>query len=273
VKGQIRLGDGATIAFECSNIDDRHAPQLPAILFSNSLASDSTIWDAVVAALPGLRLIRYDTRGHGGSTLGERPAGIDTLGTDALAVLDAAGVKRAVVCGLSLGGLTAMWLGVHAPERVAGLVLANTAASYPPAQMWRDRYATALTEGMASIVEPTLQRWFKDAFRTAGHPVVQRIASMIGATDPRGYAECACVLEVADLNASLPQIRCPSLVIVGTHDPSTPPSRGEELVAAIPNASMAALDAAHMSCVEDPAGFASLLRDFSLSLKGDKVKA
>ena len=86
---------------------------------------------------------------------------------------------------------------------------------------------------------------------------------MIEATDPHGYADCAQVLEVADLSSSLPRIACPSLIIVGTHDPSTPPARGEELVSAIPNASMAALAAAHMSCVEDPAGFAALVRDFS----------
>ncbi|RQR24597.1 3-oxoadipate enol-lactonase [Burkholderia sp. Bp9142] len=262
--GHTQTRDGATIAFEY-NISDPGEP-LP-ILFSNSLASDKSIWDEVVAALPELQLIRYDTRGHGQSTLGEHPANIGTLGSDALAVLDALSIDRAIVCGLSLGGLTAMWLGVHAAERVAGLVLANTAASYPPPQMWRDRYVTALAEGMEPLVDATLQRWFTPSFRTDGNPVVEEITRMIAAIDPQGYAECAKVLEVEDLGTSLPQIRCPSLVIVGSHDPSTPPSRGEELVAAIPGASMATLNAAHMSCVEDPAGFAALIRTFSQTCK------
>src|SRR5207248_11795839 len=91
------------------------------VLFSNSLASDRQIWDKVVDALPGVQTIRYDTRGHGLSTRGERPAYLDTLGSDAIAVLDALGVERAIVCGLSLGGLIAMWLGVHAPKRVSAL--------------------------------------------------------------------------------------------------------------------------------------------------------
>jgi 3-oxoadipate enol-lactonase len=260
LKRHTQTRDGATIAFESTISNPRE--QLP-ILFSNSLASDNTIWDAVVAGLPELATIRYDTRGHGLSTLGKGPNDIETLGRDALAVLDAAGVDRVIVCGLSLGGLTAMWLGVHAPERVAGLILANTAASYPPPHMWRERYEVALAQGMKPLVNATLQRWFKPSFCTPGNVVVERIASMISAIDPQGYAACARVLEVTDLNESLPRIRCPSLVIVGTHDPSTPPDRGEELENAIPDASMAALDAAHMSCVEDPVGFASLVRDFS----------
>lgn len=261
MKRQIKTNDGATLAFEWTiGENGRHGTP---ILFSNSLASDRQIWDEVVNALPGLQTIRYDTRGHGLSTRGELPADLETLGSDALAVLDAVGVVRAIVCGLSLGGLTAMWLGAHAANRVSGLVLANTAASYPPAQMWRDRCDTALADGMEPLVEATLQRWFKPSFRTPGNPVVDRIARMIKATDPRGYADCARVLEVADLGSSLPRIACPSLVIVGTHDPSTPPTRGEELVSAIPGASMAALDAAHLSCVEDPVGFAALVRNFS----------
>ena len=261
MKRQTKTSDGATLAFE-STVGDKGRQGTP-ILFSNSLASDRQIWDEVVNALPGVQTIRYDTRGHGLSTRGERPADLDTLGSDALAVLDALGVERATVCGLSLGGLTAMWLAAHAPTRVSALILANTAASYPPAQMWRDRRDTALTDGMEPLVEATLQRWFKPSFRKPGNPVVDRIARMIEATDPHGYADCAHVLEVADLSSSLPRIACPSLIIVGTHDPSTPPARGEELVSAIPGASMAALAAAHMSCVEDPAGFAALVRDFT----------
>ncbi len=261
MKGQVQTEDGASIAFDI-DISTRSGAGIP-ILFSNSLASDSTIWDGVIAALPGVPVIRYDSRGHGQSTLGERSADIGTLGKDALAVLDTAGVERAIVCGLSLGGLTAMWLGVHAAERTSGLVLANTAASYPPPEMWRERYNTALAEGMEPLVDATLQRWFKPAFRSSGNPVVGRIVDMIKATDPRGYAECARILEVTDLNPVLPQISCPSLVIAGAHDPSTPPSRGQELVDSIPGASMASLDAAHMSCVEDPGGFASLVRNFA----------
>lgn len=264
MEGQVRTGDGATLAFEWTA--GSHSPQAMPVLFSNSLASDRQIWDTVVHALPGRPIIRYDTRGHGRSTLGERPADLDTLGTDALAVLDAAQVPRAIVCGLSLGGLTAMWLGVHAPLRVAGLVLANTAAHYPPPQMWRDRQDMALSKGMGPLVEATLQRWFKPSSRTPGNPMVDRVARMIAATDPRGYAACARVLEQADIRASLPLIACPTLVIVGTQDPSTPPARGDELVAAIPGASLAALDAAHLSCVEDAAGFAAMVDAFAQRL-------
>ena len=112
----------------------------PAVLFSNSLGTTHQLWQPQAGALSSLfRIIRYDTRGHGESDAPAGPYTIEMLGLDAIAVLDAAGVERAHICGLSLGGLTAMWLGVNQPERVQSVVLSSTAARIGNAMMWEER--------------------------------------------------------------------------------------------------------------------------------------
>ena len=258
----IEVEPGVRLAVRVSGAADK-----PAIVFSNSLASDSGMWDEVVERLTAdARLIRYDTRGHGQSDAPDQPYSIERLGRDVIAILDALKIERAVVCGVSLGGLTAMWLGLHAAGRVSGLIPANTAANFPPETMWRERAASVRVNGVASLVQGSLERWVTADYR-AKHPArVAELAAMIEGTSPSGYAGCCDVLAETNLLPSLSAIACPVQVIAGRHDPSTPPSRAEEIVAAIPGANLVTLEAAHISTVEAPDAFAASVREFLSSI-------
>jgi 3-oxoadipate enol-lactonase len=256
---QIAVEGGIKLAVSQSGAMDK-----PAIVFSNSLATSFGMWDEVVEALaPHARLVRYDTRGHGQSQAPDSGYTIDTLGNDVIAILDALDIPKAVICGVSLGGLTAMWLGIHAPARVSGLVLANTAASFPPETMWRDRAATARQSGVGAFVAPSLDRWLTAAYREAHQARTAELGAMITGTAPAGYAGCCEVLATTNLLSDLPRISCPVSVIAGQHDASTSPARAEEIAAAIPQADVAVLEAAHISCVEQPAKFTALVRALS----------
>lgn len=229
----------------------------PTVVFSNSLAADMGMWDEVAARLaPHARLVRYDTRGHGRSDAPDGPYSLALLAADLAAVMDALEIHSAVICGLSLGGFTGMRLALDAPERVDGLVLANTAASFPPAAMWHDRARAARADGLAPLVAPTLERWFTPAFRAARPERVAQIGATIGALSGEGYASCCEVLACEDILAELGGIACPTRVIVGLHDPSTPPARGEEIAAAIAGADVCAVEGAHLSAVEAGDAFA-----------------
>ncbi len=235
----------------------------PVIVLSSSIGASMGMWDEIYDRLSDqMSLVRYDTRGHGVSDAPTGPYSIERLGLDVIAILDALKIPRAVFCGLSLGGLTGMWIGANRGERLGGLVLANTAANFPPASMWRERAAAVRTSGMSSLVPATLERWFTKAFRDRAPARIEQFAEMIGATPSEGYAGCCDVLAVADLRPRLSDISCPVQVICGGHDPSTPPARGEEIVAAIKGAQMVSLDAAHISAAEAPDAFASELSKF-----------
>lgn len=235
----------------------------PVIVLSSSIGASMGMWDEISDRLSDqTSIVRYDTRGHGQSDVPTGPYSIERLGLDVLAILDALKIQQAVFCGLSLGGLTGIWLGANRGERLTGLVLANTAANFPPASMWRDRAAAVRTSGMSSLVPATLERWFTTAFRERSPARIAQMAEMIGATPSEGYAGCCDVLAVADLRPRLSDISCPVQVICGAHDPSTPPARGEEIVAGINGAQMVTVDAAHISAVEAPDAFAHELVKF-----------
>jgi 3-oxoadipate enol-lactonase len=226
----------------------------PALLFSNSLGSDLDLWQPQLDAVGNHRVIRYDTRGHGRST-GTSSWTIDLLGQDAVAVLDAAGVERADFVGISLGGLTGMWLGIHAPARVGKLVLANTGAKIGTPETWNQRISAVQTEGLRAIADSVLARWFTPGF-TASHPdVVARIRHTLVHTPPHGYIACCEAIREADLRNQIAAIASPVLVVTGRHDLSTPPALGEFIRTRIEGASLVELDSAHISNVEQAEAF------------------
>jgi len=235
----------------------------PVLMLSNSLGTSMNLWAPQIATLSRhFRIVRYDTRGHGRSTAPARDYSIDELGRDAIAVLDAAGVDRAHVCGISLGGLTAMWLGIHAADRVGSFVLANTSSRVGTKDMWEQRIQQVRTVGMVSIADLLMPRWFSDAFRASSLQIVADFRSMVASCDPNGYAGCCAALRDADLRPLLARITALSLVIVGRHDPSTPPADGEAIRNAIPGARLVALDSAHLSNVECAAAFSNYVLSF-----------
>jgi 3-oxoadipate enol-lactonase len=221
------------------------------MVLSNSLGTDHSLWDFQVPAFSGERAVwRYDTRGHGDS---DKPAGdysIDRLGKDLVAIIDATGAGRVDLCGVSIGGMTALWVALHAPDRVRRLVLANTAARIGDVDMWSARINTVRSEGPGALADATMARWFTPEFRAARPEVVARFHSTIAQSDAAGYVGCCAALRDADLRALTPQVACPTLVVTGRHDPATPPAQGQWLAEQIRGAKVVELDAAHLSNVE-----------------------
>lgn len=228
----------------------------PVLLLSNSLGTDLSMWDGQVASFSRyFRLLRYDSRGHGRSAAPEGPYSIDTLGQDALGLLDAVGVSRAHFCGLSKGGMVGQWLAVNAPARIDRLVLCNTSAHLPPRSLWDERIAAVTEGGIEAVADGVIERWFTAGFRNAHDEDVARVRAMLLATNPAGYAACCAAIRDMDQRDSAPAITALTMIVVGAHDPATPPAHGRFLQHAIHGSRLATLDAAHLSNIEAAAAF------------------
>jgi 3-oxoadipate enol-lactonase len=236
---------------------------LPIVVFSNSLGSNLAMWDGQVEAVAGrFRVLRYDTRGHGGSSVPEGPYCVEQLAGDLLELVDSLGIDEFHLCGLSLGGATGQWIGLHAPERLKKLVLANTSAKFGTLEMWNTRIESVGRDGIESVIPGTVERWFTAGFRAAQPEVVERTTAMLRKNDLQGYlAGCAAVRDV-DFRESVGQITTPTLVITGTYDPVTPPADARFLAEKIAGARYLELDAAHLSNVERVGEFNEALSGF-----------
>lgn len=225
----------------------------PVVVLSNSLGASMEMWASQVPALSvGFRVLRYDQRGHGASSVPPGPYDIADLGHDVLHLLDLNGIERAHFCGVSLGGATGMWLAANAPERLDRLVLICTSPRFGDPSMWIERAASVRELGTAGLADATMERWFTDQFRETQPNVTARFKAMMESQPDEGYAELCGVLERLDLRADLPHIAAPTLVISGAQDPSTPPDEHGRLIAdGIPGARFEVLDpAAHLANVE-----------------------
>ena len=224
-------------------------PGAPVVVLGSSLGTDMGMWEPQVAALAErFRVVRYDTRGHGGSPVPAGPLTIADLGADLLGLLDHLGAERARLAGVSLGGMVAMWAAAEAPERVERLVLCCTSARLGPPEMWDDRIRTVRAEGTAALAGATMERWFSPA---ADPDVVARFAAMLRAVPAAGYAACCAAIRDMDQRDRLGRIAAPTLVIAGGDDPATPPEHAELLAAGIPGARLAVIDGArHLANVE-----------------------
>ena len=249
---------GAQLSVRIDGAADR-----PALLLSNSLAADLSMWDDQIDLLTRThRVIRYDTRGHGHSDAPAGPYGFPMLVGDMRAVLDAAGAQRADVIGLSLGGMTALGLGLAHPDRVGRMLVCDARADAPPpfVQGWDDRIAIVRDKGTAGLVEGTLARWFT---ATAPQAPRDRAAAMIRATSAAGYVGCAEALKTLDYLRHLPDIRVPVLYLVGAEDMAAPPAAMEAMAAATPGGRLVTLPGlAHVPNMEDPAAFNAAIADW-----------
>ncbi len=237
----------------------------PALMLSNSLGTDLTMWDDQVAPFAEhFRLIRYDRRGHGQSGAPQGPYSFDRFGRDILAILDALGVKKTHWCGLSMGGMDGQWLGANAADRVEKLVLANTNFYYADKAPWADRLRFLEQHPLSEMVGPNMERWFTKGFRERAPQTIERMTKAFVATDRAGYRACVAAVRDIDFRASNPRIGAPTLVIVGSEDAATPPPCGEEIARQIKGAKVVALEAAHISNVEQPQAFTRAVLDFLL---------
>ncbi len=250
--------DGCRLVFEVAG-----PPAAPACLMLHSLGTTSALWDPQWEPVGRrFRVIRYDVRGHGRSQPPAGPFTLDRLGRDALAVLDAAGVRQAHVCGVSLGGLTALWLGVQARSRVRGIVAANTAARLGSRAGWAGRIEAVRGGSMEAVADGVVARWFSDRYRERAPDTVARFRSMLLACPVEGYAGGCAVLRDADLRANIDRIVAPTLVVTGLHDDATPPPLGALICERVAGARLLELDAAHLSNVEQAEAFTGGVLDF-----------
>jgi 3-oxoadipate enol-lactonase len=240
----------------------------PWLLLSHSLATDLTLWDDQMAALtPHFRVLRLDTRGHGGSSASDMPYDFATLTADVLGLMDALDVERAHFCGISMGGMIAQHVALAVPTRIDKLALVSTTSGYPPAARaaWDERIAAVRANGIEPLVAPTLERWFTAPYRAAHPDTMARIGNLIRATPPAGYIGSGQAIATLDVTEKLPALRCPTLVIAGADDAGTPPAMGQRIADNIPGACFELIESAsHLCNIEQAADFNRFLLDFLL---------
>lgn len=238
----------------------------PVVALSHSLGCNLSMWDDQVRALSGrYRVLRFDTRGHGGSDAPPGPYTLEQMAEDLYGLLTGLGIGETHFVGLSMGGMIGQVFALAHPKMVRSLVLCDTTSSYPADAwpIWEERIHTVEEKGMEPMVEPTLQRWFTAPFRERRPDVMNRLRAMLRATPPRGYVGCCYAIPRIDLTDRLGAIRCPALVIVGEEDSGTPVEVAREIHAALPSAEMAILrSASHLSNIEQPEEFNRVLIGF-----------
>lgn len=238
----------------------------PVLILSHSISTDHAMWEQQVAdLLPHFQILRYDTRGHGGSDATPGEYSIEMLSQDILALADALEISQFAFCGLSLGGAIGQWVAAHAPERITHLVLANTSPQFGPRANWETRITTVLNGGMSAVVDVAMQRFFSPDTLGEQSPHVASTRSVFLGTDPVGYTGCCAALRDMNHGDLLKQIKAPTLVISGDRDVATPWSgHGERLAQEIPGAKAIHLAAAHLSNIERAHSFTTALLEFLL---------
>lgn len=236
---------------------------LPVLVLSNSLGTNLEMWQPQMAALTRqFRVLRYDTRGHGQSAVTEGPYRIAQLGGDVIALLDHLGLQRVHFCGLSMGGITGMWLALNHAARLNKLILCNTAAYIGPPENWTNRAAAVQRDGVGSIAAAVVDKWLTPDFAAAQPALVQHLRAMLSATDANGYAANCLAVRDSDLRGEIARIATPTLVIAGSGDIPTPPADGRYLAETIPGARYVELYAAHLSNLQQVDGFSEAVLTF-----------
>jgi 3-oxoadipate enol-lactonase/4-carboxymuconolactone decarboxylase len=261
--------ENTRLFYRMEGADDR-----PVLVMSHSLGCDHGQWDIQTRdLLPHFRILRCDMRGHGASDVPPGDYSIERLSRDVLAIVDALGIGKFAFCGLSIGGMIGQWLGASAPDRLTHLVLANTSPRMDTAAM-ETRRRTVLEGGVTAVADAVLGRFFMPETLARQDADVASVRRTLLNTDPRGYAGCCAAIRDMDQTGLLPQIRVPTLIIVGDRDVSTPwAGHGEVLARDIPKARVLHLPTAHLSNLERPRSFTSALADFLIPVASDALEA
>lgn len=238
----------------------------PWIVMSHSLACNLSMWDEQAKALGShYRVLRFDTRGHGGSDAPAGPYTLDMFADDLLGLLDGLEIEQPHFVGLSMGGMIGMTLALGHPRRFRSLVLCDTTSRIPPeaGPVWEARIKTAAEQGMEPLVEPTLQRWFTEPFYKSNKAMMARVGKMIRETEIAGYIGCCQAIRKIDLTDKLGGIFCPVQIIVGEQDAGTPVAMSRAIQDVIPGSELVILpSASHLSNLEQPVLFNKALAEF-----------
>jgi len=256
------------LALTLNNINLHYRDEGPVdgtpVLFINSLGTDFRLWDQILPLLPeGLRLIRYDKRGHGLSSGPKAPYFMGDLVADAAALLDALKVKQAIVVGLSIGGMIAQGLAAERPDLVRAAVLSNTGAKIATPAIWQERIEACRKGGVEALADGTMTRWFSPTFHRDRAAEMQLWRTMMTRTSLEGYLGCSAAIAETDLYDSTARLRLPVLGIAGSADGSTPPDLVRETTELVPGSQFELIHGAgHLPCVETPERYAGILRGF-----------
>ena len=256
---QIALVNGIKVHYR----DEGPKEGLP-VVFSNSLGTDFRVWDALLPHLPmGLRIIRYDKRGHGLSEAPDAPYFMGDLVQDAASLMDHLGVKNALFIGLSIGGMIAQGLAAERPDLVRAMVLSDTAAKIGNEQIWAERVDAVRKGGIVALEQPILERWFSKGFRQDKSAELAGWRHMLCRTPVEGYVGCSQAIAETDLYDSTARLTLPTLAVVGSEDGSTPPDLVRETADLIAGSQFKVIrKAGHLPCVEQPVEMAELITEF-----------
>ncbi|MFN0299885.1 MAG: alpha/beta fold hydrolase [Burkholderiales bacterium] len=236
----------------------------PVLMLSNSLLTDFGMWDLQVPAFSAkYRLLRYDTRGHGGTEATKGPYTIELLAADVIALLDALRIDRVDFLGLSMGGMIAQLLAANHPARLRSVSLCDTACHLPPESAWDDRIALALSKGTSAFVKPMTERWLTQPYRDSHPAVMERMGAMISRTAVDGLVGCAHAIKKMNQVAILPGIKMRTLIVVGEQDVGTPVSAAEFLHREIQGSKLVVIkNAGHLPNIEQTDQFNRTVLDF-----------
>jgi 3-oxoadipate enol-lactonase len=234
--------------------EDEGPTSAPAVVFANALGTDLRIWNGVTAQIhTDLRVLRYDLRGHGLSEAPVAPYTLDDHAGDLAALMDARGIRAALIVGLSVGGMIAMALAKRRPDLARALVLSNTAHKMGTREMWDARISAVRQGGMAAIAEAALQRWFAVEFPARLPVDFVGYRNMLIRTPVEGYVGTCATVRDADLTGVAGKLALPSLCLAGAEDVGTPPDLMRSLAALLPEASFAIIPCTgHLPCIEQP---------------------
>lgn len=242
------------------------AEHLPVLVLSNGLGTNLHMWDSQAEPFSEhFRVLRFDARGHGQSSVPPGPYTIAQLSGDIVHLLDTLQVDRAYFCGVSMGGLIGIFLGTNVANRFHKIVLCSTAAKIGTSDVWTTRIQTVQTGGMKAVADAVLGRWFTAGFPAKSSAEVRRVRAMLESTSPEGYiASCAAVRD-SDQRDTVGNIRLPSLVVVGSEDPGTPPRQAHFLQKTIPGAQLVELLGSHLCNIESKDQFNQQVLRFLLA--------
>lgn len=249
--------DGITLNYRLDG-DPSGAP----LVFANSLGTNLHMWDPIMDLLPdGLRILRYDMRGHGESEVPEPPYSMGALVRDIEQLLDMLEFRNCLFVGLSVGGLVAQGLSVKRLDLVRAAVLSNTGAKIGTAEIWDGRINMIRDGGLEAVVDATMERWFTKSFRQS--PELHHWSGMMLSTPVDGYIGCAEAIKGTDFYTPTSGLRLPTLGIAGSDDGATPPDLVRETVDLVPGSEFALIrKAGHLPHVEQPEEYVRLLTDF-----------
>lgn len=254
----VKTDDKINLYYQCSG-----NAKNPALILSNSLGTRQSMWQPQIDALSKhFYVISYDTRGHGQSDKPTGPYTLTRLGQDVLCILGALNIKNANFCGISMGGLTGLWLAIYAPERFKRIAVANTAAKIGVHDAWQTRAATVREQGMQALAQSAPERWFTEGFIGQHSVLIDAMVNDLAQENAEGYAACCEALADADLRAQISDIKLPLLVIAGDADPVTTVADAEAIIKACSTAQLKTLHASHISNLEQPQAFNQALSRF-----------